>query len=493
MRYLLTLILCLSACLPVVAASAEKPNVLFIAVDDLRPELGCYGVAYAPTPNIDRLAKSGLTFTNHFVQVPTCGASRYALLTGRSPASSGALGNNAMYGGGSALSQEVLAGAQSMPEMFRRHGYRTTQVGKISHTADGKVFAYDGKGDGRDEVPHAWDEFATPLGPWGRGWGIFFAYANGLHREDGGGHKALMEFVAEKDEDLPDGMMADAVVKMLERWEGAKEIRYGNPEPEPFFLGLGFFKPHLPFVATKADWQAVADLEIPPPPHPDKPDSPYWHGSGEFFKYDFPFDKKQRPLSKEKVLECRRAYLACVRYTDRQIGKVLDALEETGFAESTIVVLWGDHGWNLGDSAMWAKHAPFERAVRSPLIIRAPGIGKHGVQSAALVETLDVYPTLVDLCGIGGKVKPQFPLDGVSLRPVLEDPQATVKGAALSYWRDAISVRTADYRMVWSKKRGIDGVELYDTSTGFDPVKNLAGDHPQVIERLRGYLPSGMH
>src|SRR5690606_5643823 len=125
------------------------------------------------------------------------------------------------------------------------------------------------------------------------------------------------------------------------------------------------------------------------PPHPEKPASNYWHASGEFFKYDFPFEK-QRPLDAEKVNHCRRAYLACVRYTDRQIGRVLHALDETGLADSTVVVLWGDHGWNLGDSQMWAKHTPLERAVRSPLIFRTPDMALPGSRSAALVETLDI-------------------------------------------------------------------------------------------------------
>ena len=390
-------------------------------------------------------------------------------------------------GAKTAISTEKLPGAQSMPELFRRNGYRTALIGKISHTADGKVFAYNGKGDGRPEVPHAWDEYLTPMGSWKRGWGIFFAYADGKHREDGGGHKDLMEFVAENDADLPDGQMADVAVERIKRF--GIDARSADGEAAPFFMGLGFFKPHLPFVATKGDWEAVQKLDIPLPPNPKKPDSRYWHGSGEFFKYNFPFDKKGRPLSDGKVLECRKAYLACVRYTDRQIGKVLDALDDTGLTDSTVVVLWGDHGWNLGDSAMWAKHAPFERAVRSPLIIRAPGVGKHGVSTEALVETVDLFPTLMDLGGWTPRKELAKPLDGVSLLPVLLDPEANVKDAALSFWGDAISVRTRDYRMVWSKKRGEVGVELYDASTGFDPVENLAAQNPEVVARLKKFLP----
>ena len=156
------------------ADESNKFNVLFIAIDDLRPELGCYGVKAAQSPNLDRLAESSVLFNRHYVQVATCGASRYALLTGRSPASSGVTRSNAAaYSGASALKAKQQPGAQSMPELFRRSGYQTVCIGKISHTADGRVYAYNGSGDGRDELPGAWDELPTPFGSWKRGWGIF--------------------------------------------------------------------------------------------------------------------------------------------------------------------------------------------------------------------------------------------------------------------------------------------------------------------------------
>ena len=237
----------LAVCLrPVTAADVQRPNVLFIAIDDLRTELGCYGRSYVDSPHLDKLASEGMLFKNHFVQVATCGASRYALLTGRSPASSGALKNNAMYVGPTALQAVPKPGAQSMPELFRRSGYHTSLIGKISHTADGRVFAYNGSGDGRDEIPLAWSEKATPLGSWDRGWGIFFAYSGGRHREDGNSHRDLMEFTVENDNDLPDGLMAQAAVEKIGELSG---------NDTPFFMGLGFFKPHLPFVAPRQDWE----------------------------------------------------------------------------------------------------------------------------------------------------------------------------------------------------------------------------------------------
>ena len=453
----------------------NRYNVLFIAVDDLRPELGCYGVPYAPSSNIDRLARSAVRFTNHFVQVPTCGASRFSLLTGRSPSKSGVTANNnAFYQGTSALSHELLDGAQSMPELFRRSGYKTVNIGKISHTADGKVFSYNGEGDGRDEVPHAWDELATPYGNWKRGWGVFFAYAGGKHREDGQGNIDLHEFVAENDEDLPDGLNAKVAIEKL------KAFRDQN---EPFFMGLGFYKPHLPFVATNSDWEAVKDLDVPIAPHQQKPDTAYWHKSGEFYKYDMPYEKTY-PLSENAQRQARRAYMACVRYTDRQIGKVLDALDELGLSDSTIVVLWGDHGWHLGDSQLWGKHTPFERAVHSPMMIRVPGMTNAGQTCEALVETIDLYPTLVNLCNPKFKKSSEL-LDGKNLTPLLQNPSESVREAALSYWRDTISIRTKTHRLIARKQKGeFTNIELYDIRKSPDPVENLASKQPDLVKKL---------
>ncbi|MCA9072755.1 MAG: sulfatase, partial [Planctomycetaceae bacterium] len=367
-------------------SAAEKTtnryNVLFIAIDDLRPELGCYGVDAAQSPHLDALAKRAVVFDRHYVAVATCGASRYALLTGRSPAQSGVTRNNAAaYSGSSALALEQQPGAQTLPELFRRSGYRTVCIGKISHTPDGRVYAYNGKGDGHHELPNAWDELPTPFGPWKRGWGTFFAYANGIHREDGGGHKDLMQFTAENDEDLPDGMMATTAIERLRKFQSSQE---------PFFLGLGFFKPHLPFVAPKQDWEAFENAEIPLPQQ-GKIDSPYWHNSGEFYKYDAPY-RKTHPLSPEAQRMARRAYYACVRYADRQVGRVLDELKKLGLDKNTIVVVWGDHGWHLGEQEVWAKHTPFERANRSVLMIHIPGTTHTGKTTSALAETIDLYP-----------------------------------------------------------------------------------------------------
>ncbi|PQO36713.1 sulfatase [Blastopirellula marina] len=461
--------------LPATVQGENNYNVLFIAVDDLRPELGSFGRSPTVSPNLDQLAQHSCVFRQHFVQVPTCGASRFAMLTGRSPKQTKALGNEALYNGKTALSQQQLPAAQSMPELFRRSGYHTTLIGKISHTADGKVYAYNGQGDGRDEVPHAWDELATPYGPWKRGWGIFFAYADGKHREDGQGNSDLMQFTAEEDTDLPDGLMAQTAVEKLKRYQQTGER---------FFLGLGFFKPHLPFVATKQDWEAVDAMDIEPAPHGTKPETTYWHKSGEFYKYrmDFP---KTNPLAEADQIKARKAYLACVRYTDRQIGKVLAALQETGLDQSTIVVVWGDHGWHLGESAIWGKHSSLERALKSPLFIKLPGVTDQGQATNALAETLDIYPTLIDLCQPKFQ-ETTFPLDGISQAAVVRGEKEKVRDTAISYWQGGqVSIRSNDYRLIARKRGGkMENIELYDIHKSPDPTDNLATDKPEVVAKL---------
>ena len=364
--------------------------------------------------------------------------------------------------------------------MFRRGGYHTTLIGKISHTADGRVFAYNGDGDGRDELPHAWDDKATPMGSWKRGWGIFFAYPDGRSREDGGGHLDLMDFTVAKDTDLPDGQMTQTAIETL---------RKSKKSDKPFFIGLGYFKPHLPFVAPKQDWDAFEGADMPLPSPNPKIDSPWWSKSGEFFKYKTPY-KKTNPLSPEAHRMAKRAYYACVRYVDREVGKVMTELDRLGLADNTVVVVWGDHGWHLGEQQIWAKHTPFERANRSVLMIRAPGVSKPGLKTDALVETIDLYPTLIDLCRPAFD-KAQSPLDGKSLVPVLRGKKNGVRKAALSYWGDAITVRTDTHRLITKVRKGKPTqVELYDLSNDQDSVRNLAGEDKGTVQRLLKHLPA---
>ncbi len=444
-------------------------NVLFIAIDDLRPELGCYGVEAAQTPNLDRFADSAIVFDRHYVQVPTCGASRFALLTGRSPFHSGGSGN----GASKLLEADFQGAAQTMPELFRRNGYKTACIGKISHSPDGRVFAYNGKGDGHEELPHAWDELPTPFGAWKRGWGTFFAYAGGEHREDGQGHRDLMQFTVEADTDLPDGLMAETAIEQLKKWKG-----------ERFFIGLGFYKPHLPFVAPKQDWDAFEGADIPDPPNAKKIASRHSHRAGEFYGYNATHEKS-RPLGSDGLRNSRRAYLACVRYVDRQVSKVLDELKRLKLDKNTIVVIWGDHGWFLGDRQLWGKHSGLEEANRSVLMVRVPGAKPQA--TSALAETLDLYPTLIDYCQLTDTAT-RYPLDGRTMRPLIDGKVSSYREAALSYWKGDVSIRSKDYRLIVTKS----GVrpELYALESGFTLGENVADAHPEVVSELLARIPT---
>lgn len=445
---------------------AERPNVLFIAVDDLRPWLGCYEEGLKVSPNIDRLAAGGRLFSRHYVQVPTCGASRCSLMFGRYPGRfPGDAGNEAI--------QKTAARQPhpSLPALFRNNGYRTISVGKITHYPGGR----GGKDwqEGAEELPGAWDVCVMPTGPWKSPESAMHGYAGGISRSKGGEKSSLTEFAAGDDRTYPDGWIVDeAVSRLNEAAEAGK----------PFFLAAGFIKPHLPFVAPESYRKEAESFQVPQPKVTAKPEFPTtWHGSAEFRQYRF---NEGNPFQSAEAAEaCRRAYLACIRYTDAQIGKLLDALDRSSAAKNTVVVLWSDHGWLHGEHGVWGKHCLFEEALRSPLIIRAPGQKESSAKSNQIVETIDLFPTLADLAGIA----PPASLDGKSLRPILEDPKAASDGIAAGAWQDKLTIRNDRFRLIVSRKDP-DYVELYDHRA--DPIEelNVAAEQPAEVASLRGKL-----
>lgn len=447
----------------------ERPNVLFIAVDDLRPWLGCYEEKLAVSPNIDRLAKEGRRFARHYVQVPTCGASRCALVFGRYPGRlPGDGGNDAI--GKTAAKQPHPA----LPALFRQNGYRTVSVGKITHYPGGR----GGKGwqDGPEELPGAWDEALMPGGPWKTPEGAMHGYANGLTRQQAAKDpvkKPVSQSAAGDDRTFPDGWIAEEAVKQLKALAGGGK---------PFFLAAGFIKPHLPFAAPESYFAASSGVAAPVPRAPEKPAFPTtWHGSGEFRQYRAnEGDPFREPAAAEAY---RKAYLACVRYTDAQVGKLLAALDASPAAKNTIVVLWGDHGFLLGEHAIWGKHCLFEEALHSPLIVRVPGQQKPGEASGAIVETIDVYPTLVDLAGLPVAES----LDGRSLVPQIGDPAAASDGMAAGFWQGAATLRTDRHRLIVSGKDRAT-VELYDHREDPAEAVNAAGKQKQEAAALRSRL-----
>jgi arylsulfatase A-like enzyme len=445
----------------------KAPNILFIAIDDLRPQLNCYGEKYMHTPHLDQLAAEGQLFNNHFVQVPTCGASRYALLLGQYPQYRKHLGNNVFV---NQLVKEEQAGLHTLPKAFKNAGYYTASIGKVSHYVDGKIYTYDGKGDGRPEMPGSWDYEWGPTGKWGTAWNAFFAYADGSNRNTRKKEVPPMEFTAEKDEDLPDGLIAA---------EAKAQLNKLKDQSQPFFLAVGFFKPHLPFNAPKKYWDLYEEKDLPLSPTPNMPQNIPAKAiptSGELFNsYKIQPEKGGRGIrvSDEYALQLRRAYYAAVSYADAQVGKVLQTLKETGLDKNTIVIVWGDHGWHLGDHTTWGKHTLFERSLKSTLMIKTPDKKRpKGILNKAVVETVDLYPTLLELCQIPNPNK----LSGESLVPLLNNPTLASKKPSLSFWNNGYSIRTPQYRLTKYKINKKVHTVLYDHQKDPYEANNLANE-----------------
>ena len=455
------------------SASAEQkpPNVLLICVDDLRPELGCFGVDYINSPNIDEFASNGTVFHRHYVQAPTCGASRYTLLTG----TYGGSNNGALFNRAGLVKKNNKAFPPSMPAWFRKHGYTTVSVGKVSHHPGG--WGGDRWNDPEVlEMPEAWDRHLLPSGAWQdpRGW--MHGLANGEIRDDsrtksGGISMDVFQAVDGEDEIYPDGVSVDEALRQMDNLAADSDA--------PFFLAVGILRPHLPFGAPAKYLQPYDSVTLPVIPHPKKPNrKTTWHRSGEFMKYN----RWQRNpnTDSEFANEVRKHYAACVSYADAQVGRLIDRLEKTGSADNTIVVLWGDHGWHLGEHAIWGKHSLFEESLRSPLIISAPALEQHGAATKSIVETLDLFPTLCDLTGL----ETPKSIQGVSLTPILRDPNWNGR-PAISYFKKAKTIRTESHRLILHD----DGfVELYDHRTPEKETVNIAATEPKLVAQLTKQL-----
>jgi iduronate 2-sulfatase len=460
---------------PVPALPGSAPNVLLLCIDDLRPELGCYGEEHVKSPNLDALAASGMRFDRHYVQFPTCGASRFSFLTGQRPSLPAHYGNGAFSSLGADFDP-----MRSLPGAFRAAGYRTVCLGKISHSHDGS------NGRGEAELPGAWDAMPTDPGPWKEARHLLHGYLDGSPRIRG--KSPISENVEARDEQYPDGILAAQAVEQL---------RDLSSREQPFFLAVGFFKPHLPFAAPQKYWDLYERSAIPPSPSPDMPKGlpniNAWNQSGEVTNNYQTLGYANQSWSITGRQHLRHGYLACVSYVDAQVGKVLDELERLGLDDDTIVVVWGDHGWHLGDLALFGKHTTYEASLRATLLMRAPGVTVPGSASRSLIEALDVFPTLTELCGLG------FPddLPGRSFRAVLANGEAPHREAAQSYWRRGrwlgTSLRTDRYRLIgWSDPiaRQAGPVELYDLEPepggrgAVFEARNIAASRGAIVDRL---------
>ena len=454
----------------------DRPNVLFIAVDDLRPALGCYGDKMAITPNIDRLARRGILFERAYCQLAVCSPSRLSLLTGRRPDTIKVWDLHAHF-------RTAIPDALTLPQHFKNHGYHTRAIGKILH---------GGGPPAKD--PRSWSE--PPLYDVARD--MRTRYVLPKNREGTGLKRDALEASDAPDNAYIDGIVCDVAVNAT----GELKARCA-----PFFLGVGFRKPHLPFCAPKKYWDLYKREAIPPPAtdsHPQGAPELAVRSWGELEGYrDIPDDGRIPP---EKVAELRHGYYACVSYIDAQIGRLLDELERQGLSGNTVIALWGDHGFHLGEQGLWTKANNYEWATRSPLILSVLGQPNAGSKSRALVEFVDLYPTLVEVCGL------PLPrgLEGVSMAPLLEDPERSWKTAVFSqYPRDfksnrhrghgdimGYAVRTDRYRYVewreWKTGRVV-ARELYDHHEDADEMTNLAPKptYDDLVRKLGETLKAG--
>jgi len=464
---------------PIIKKEA-RPNILFIAVDDLRAELGAYGKNHVISPNMDALASEGSIFMNHFVQVPTCGASRHALLTGYRPWKPIHLSNQAIE---KELSDKP---EDSIPETFihrfKQEGYHTIGIGKISHSADGYVYGYEDEPSDKKELPHSWSELLFNSGKWETGWNAFFAYANGENRQSLKKQVKPYEAGEVDDEGYPDGLTTNIAISKLQ------EIKN---QDKPFFMGVGFFKPHLPFNAPKKYWDLYERDSLPISDNPNIPENinlKSLQKNGEFNQYALGEEKAglSKSVSDDYARKLKHAYLASISYADAQIGKLMQELKSTGLDKNTIVVVWGDHGWHLGDQRVWGKHTLFENALKSTLIVNVPFLKHQNPEVKSVIESVDIYPTLLELCGI----KINHEIDGKSFLKMMLNEESP-NDVAYGYFRNGISLRTKDYRLTKYFRDEEPTIELYDHTANAKEQKNIALEKPEVVEKLLPLLEQG--
>ncbi len=452
-------------------AQSPKMNVLFIAVDDLRPELGVYGHPQILSPHIDRLASRGLTFDRAYCQQAVCAPSRISMLTGMRPDST------QIYDLTHPL-RENLPGALSMPQFFKEQGYETLSLGKIYH-------------HWKDDKDVGWTQNPWhPKGEW-KGRGYLDPASWKMITKKGLGPSTESPEVA--DEAYPDGQIAEKAVS---------ELRRLQKQDRPFFLAVGFMKPHLPFNAPQSYWDLYPEEEIRLSPQTDWPTGmPDYAKNSRGFVWEISEYRDlvdlERPFPEDVSRNLIRGYYACVSYTDAMVGRVLEELDRLGMRENTVVILWGDHGWKLSEYASWSKHTNFEIDTRVPMILSVPGQKEPGGKTDALVELVDIFPTLAELCG--------FPVpeqcEGRSMVPLLTDPDQSWKAAAFSQYprgKDLMgySIRSGQWRYTeWVdvETRGIRARELYDHAGGPVAGENLAGKdvYAETVSQLSALLDKG--
>ncbi len=469
MRLSLLLLLAVTLLSSTAAAQTDRPNVLFIVADDLNNDLGAYGHPLVRSPNIDRLAARGVRFDRAYSQYPVCNPSRASFLTGLYPDQTGVLRNQDDF-------RERLPETPTLPQWFKEHGYFTARVGKIFHYGVPGQIGTSGEDD-----PASWHQVVNPIG-------VDKAVEDRIHSLVPGQFGGTLSWlsVESRDEEHTDGIGATEAIELL-------RAHHPQQTGRPFFLAVGFYRPHTPYVAPAHHFETYPreDLEPARLREGDRDDIPLAALA------DRPH---QLELTGSERREIIQAYYASVSLMDAQVGRILDALEETGLSENTIVVFTSDHGYHLGAHGLWQKGDLFEGSARVPLIIARPSEPFAGRSTGAVTEMIDLYPTLAELCSLP---LPDH-LAGVSLQPVLADPSARLREAALTVaWSRAgwvhrdmegmdilgYSIRTPRYRYTeWDGGR--HGIELYDYEADPDEYVNLAGraEAEGVEDRMRRLL-----
>lgn len=469
----------------VASTLSKRPNVLFIVVDDLRAET--HSSHSLKTPALSQLARSGFSFDRAFCQMSVCGPSRVSVLSGARPDSTG------VYENRTTLRASKLPDLTTLPQLFKQYGYQSLSVGKVFHHEELETGGDVSRRPG-DDLP-SWSETPWHHGTPYRQW---FTEASertlkAAQAEAGKSKRRIVrgppyEAADQPDDAYPDGQIALKAIETLQRVQAA-----------PFFLAVGFRRPHLPFSCPQKYWDLYPEAEIKLPTSAHAPfDAPQvaLHDSYELRSYaGMP---PEGPISHKDALALIRGYRASVSYVDAQIGRVLTELDRLGLTQNTIVVLWGDNGYHLGENGLWTKMTNYEAGTRVPLMIRAPGVTLPGTRSDALVELIDIYPTLVDLCALP---RPAH-LEGTSFKPVLTQPGRAWKQAVFSQFprraegapTHGRSLRTDRYRYTeWKAANDTVTRELYDLSLDPHNERNLANlsESQDLLIRLAAQLQAG--
>jgi choline-sulfatase len=436
--FLTLLMFCLMG--SVESRSADRPNVLFLICDDLNCDLGSYGHPQVKSPNIDRLARRGVLFENAHCQYPLCGPSRASFMTGLYPDQT-LIHRNAIY------IREHLPNVKTMSQMFRDNGYFATRIGKIYHYNVPKNIGTSGHDD-----PFSWNYTINPRGRDVDDEDLIFSLRPGSF----GG---TMSWLAAEgtDEEQTDGIAATETIELLKKHAAQKD---------PFYMAVGLLRPHTPYVAPKKYFDMYPLDQITIPSTPDG----YLKTLPADARKSISRKKDQLNLAPELARQAIQAYYASITFADAQLGRILDALEETGLAKNTVVLFTSDHGYHMGEHGHWQKTTLFENATHVPLILAGPGVKAKGKRATTPAEMVDFYPTLAELCGL----KAPSQISGISLVPALINPKKQVRDSAFTQYDKGYSIRTTRYRYSEWGEDGKGGAELYDHETDPQELRNLA-------------------